>query len=275
MLAELPSTPPHQGMPYNGTLKTASVRAGLQRALDNYKTGHINLPPQDPNAFDSDTRSFGETHASELSSIASTSSTSLVSGHTAAVTPPATSAAAHSVTAVPVPVQSIGRTSSGLSQGSVPPLDPTVLNNAPAPIPKTQGTVVTDPTPSAAAPPAVTSPVPTGPTVLETGVPLAAGAGGPGPSSGSLAHGRVTESPAATLDSTTSGISAAVPGHGAGVGSPAPYESAEDEKKRLEREERERVLRGERHASADGDAFPEVSTTKEEDAGGPPPYQPY
>ncbi|KZW02011.1 hypothetical protein EXIGLDRAFT_736741 [Exidia glandulosa HHB12029] len=274
LLAELPSVPPHQGMPYNGTLKTASVRAALQRALDNYKTGHINLPAHDNNAADSDVRSFGETHASELSSIASASTVSFASGPPATVTPPAGTAST-APSAFPTsmaPVAAVGRSTSGQSQSSQSPLDPATLNNAPAPIPGSEPPV-TDPTPSTAAPPAVTSPVPTGPTVAETGVPLAAGVGGPGPASGSLAHGRVTESPQATLDTTTApstGVSAV------GVGSSSTYESAEDEKKRLEREERERVLRGGAQQSfTDGDAFPEASRTKEEDAGGPPPYQPY
>ena len=73
IIGALPFVPPSQTSPYTGAQATGAARASLQRALDNYKTGHINLPHQ-PSGADlhrSDTRSFGETHASELSSIAS------------------------------------------------------------------------------------------------------------------------------------------------------------------------------------------------------------
>lgn len=267
LLAELPSIPPHQGMPYNGTLKTASVRAGLQRALDNYKTGHFNLPPQD-NAVDSDTRSFGETHASELSSIASASSVSVASGHSTTVTPPGTYALP------PLAPQHASPLVSNQVHGSTP-LDPSVLNNTPAVIPSVETRTESPQAIAAAASGA--SPVSVGPTVAETGVPLAAGNSGPGPSSGSLAGGRVTASPAGTLDTYVGGP-AAVP-LPSGSSSSTTYESAEEEKKRLEREERERVLRGESYGHQPppdaGDAFPDASRTKEEEGGGPPPYQPY
>ncbi|EJD55429.1 hypothetical protein AURDEDRAFT_179184 [Auricularia subglabra TFB-10046 SS5] len=300
LLAELPSVPPSQHMPYTGTLKTASVRASLQRALDNYKTGHINLPSQEHYPSDSDTRSFGETHASELSSIASASNVSLVSSsHHVPVTPPATGYAASAnpfnpPTAAPAPghvsfssppvvasqdsASIAGRSASTHSQATVP-LDPSVLNNAPAPIPGNTESPVANPTPSTTAPLAATSPVPTGPTVAETGVPLAAGSTGPGPASGSLAHGRVTESPPPDLPASTS---AAVGGAAAAAAAPAKYETAEEEKARLQREERERILHGQSSQDQgappphnDGDAFPEASRTKEEEGGGPPPYQPY
>ncbi|KAF9044744.1 hypothetical protein BDZ89DRAFT_1108995 [Hymenopellis radicata] len=65
--------PPSAESPYLGAAATGAARASLQRALDHYKTGHINLPPQlaGSELNRSDTRSFGESHASELSSMSS------------------------------------------------------------------------------------------------------------------------------------------------------------------------------------------------------------
>jgi hypothetical protein len=56
-------------MPYRGAQETASVRASLQHALDNYKPGDIKLSPSD--ITQSDTSTFGESHADELEKIAS------------------------------------------------------------------------------------------------------------------------------------------------------------------------------------------------------------
>jgi hypothetical protein len=49
------------------------ARASLQHAMDNYKPGQVVLSTSvgAPDLARSDTRSFGESHASELSSIAS------------------------------------------------------------------------------------------------------------------------------------------------------------------------------------------------------------
>lgn len=121
------------------------------------------------------------------------------------------------------------------------------------------------------------------PTVAETGVPKVAGPEGPGPSSGSLLNKKPSSPPSAT-----SPISALPPprfetaeeekkrlereererllqADTPGAGAPARYESAEEEKKRLEREERERVLR---EGGSDADQKP----SGEED-GDLPPYQ--
>jgi hypothetical protein len=120
--------------------------------------------------------------------------------------------------------------------------------------------------------------VPHGPTVAETGLPVSAGAKGPGPAQGSLAHGGEKDK------------SVPRPGVGYGVGTgelepPPPtyvsptvasqevnlqasgsirrpaevhHETAEEEKKRLGREERERVLRADTldNEKAAGDAPP-------------------
>jgi hypothetical protein len=63
----LPSLPPTQTSPYTGTQATGAVRVSLQRALDDYKTGHINLPQVSASDLShSNTRSFGESYASDM-----------------------------------------------------------------------------------------------------------------------------------------------------------------------------------------------------------------
>ena len=104
---------------------------------------------------------------------------------------------------------------------------------------------------------------PHAPTVAETGIPVSAGAEGPGPVQGSLAHGgekdQTVPRPAVGYGVGTGEVGTLPPTY---VDPPAGsqdvhlqasgsikrpvethYETAEDEKKRLEREERERVLR--------------------------------
>jgi len=81
--------------------------------------------------------------------------------------------------------------------------------------------------------------IPEPPTVAETGVPLSAGPSGPGPARGSLKDAQsgsqdlgtqsVDQVPKATVDDLYSNAQ-------------PRSETAEEEKKRLEREERERVL---------------------------------
>lgn len=74
------------------------------------------------------------------------------------------------------------------------------------------------------------------PTVAETGLPRVAGPEGPGPSSGSLKDIKRDSS----VNAPASGAGD-LPGY---TGAAAPvHESGEEEKRRLEREERERVLR--------------------------------
>ncbi|KAF4622893.1 hypothetical protein D9613_001864 [Agrocybe pediades] len=245
-------------------------------------TGHINLPPQlaASDLSRSDTRSFGESHASELSSIHAQ-----VSGSH----PPLNSSplSSHSPTHAQSP----------------PPIDPNALNHAPvqipsaaplAPVPVPASTVSLSPgsTPAPAAPL---------PTVAETGVPVAAGADGPGPASGSLKDIHAA-SPSAgprsgglpSGENTSQPFGVPLPKHetaeeekrrlgamyaqqssatstsGAPPAFPVPGtdesrkpETAEEEKKRLEREERERIL----HAGGSSHAPPK---DKDEDL---PPYQ--
>jgi hypothetical protein len=66
------------------------------------------------------------------------------------------------------------------------------------------------------------------PTVAETGVPLAAGTDGPGPRKGSLSQQQSKTPAYGSAEAIASTVSA--------------YPSAEDEKRRLAREERERIL---------------------------------
>ncbi|KDR85055.1 hypothetical protein GALMADRAFT_131806 [Galerina marginata CBS 339.88] len=291
IIAALPSVPPTPASPYSGAQTTGAVRASLQRALDNYKTGHINLPPQVAGAdlSRSDTRSFGESHASELSSIHSDVSNR----------PPTPSASR------PRPVSQ----HSPLS--SPHPINAQTLNQSPAPIPPLS--LSQSPLPISTAD-TTASPPPPLPTVAETGIPVSAGPDGPGPASGSLhdiksasstAGPRTGGLPAAAPQTTPSygqpPIAAPAPRHESAeeekrrlaaaysqqssAQAPAPstapsmpvpsasagpaaqpprHESAEDEKKRLEREERERIL----HAGGGGPDVPPKD--KDEDL---PPYQ--
>lgn len=224
----LPSVPPTPELPYTGAQTTGATRASLQRALDNYKTGHINLPPQlaASELSRSDTRSFGESHARELSALA----------------------AASPMPAPSSPQQSPAPVAKDVNLQS-PVIDCTTLNNSPAPIPiPSRPTVISDPS---LAPPAT-------PTIAETGIPVTAGEAGPGPASGSLrdlhsfpSPGPISQhSPASrteTAEEEKRRLASAYSTPEAGQSQPlqappAAYESAEEEKKRLEKEARERLL---------------------------------
>ncbi|KAF8912723.1 Eisosome component PIL1-domain-containing protein [Gymnopilus junonius] len=296
IIAVLPSVPPTPTAPYTGAQTTGAVRASLQRALDNYKTGHINLPPQLAGAdlSRSDTRSFGESHASELSSLHSSASP------TQATTPP--SSFNKPLPSGPAPGQST------LSPFPAP-INPQALNNSPAPIPTASPSSTASPHTAEASSPV---PVPALPTVAETGVPVSAGPNGPGPASGSLhdikgasssagprtgglSSNEITAAPAygqgptvvapvprhETAEEEKKRLAAAYshqqyappagPPSQSGPSSNAPsqttqYESAEDEKKRLEREERERILRS-------GGNFPQNDPPKDNKDDELPPYQ--
>lgn len=241
IISALPVFPPSPETPYRGAQATGAARASLQRALDNYKTGHINLPTplegSDLSRFD--TRSFGESHASELSSLDSTD-ISQVTQPGIPLTPPA-------VHNVPLPAAH-----SDTSQSK--PIDPSHLNLAPVSIPPSTTSPATSP-PAPVAFRDSESHVPDAPTIAETGVPVSAGASGPGPSSGSLRDiHRATPTTAATKWESAEEEKKRLQGYsqvytppgGAQPVQPSSTtqapESAEDEKKRLEREERERVL---------------------------------
>lgn len=249
ILSALPSVPPTPSEPYTGASATAAARASLQHVLDNYKAGLLNVPPHTLGASDlsrSDTRSFGETHASELSSIASDPTGSIRS--TIPVTPPPAGrpqpVQLHD-SSVPQQQNTPPKSDASLGRLASPPINPQVLNSDPAPIP----------IPGTASISSVSAPDPSlHPTIAETGVPVSAGKNGPGPASGSL-HDIKAASP------TAGPRSGGLPGNethdlgfgqapsggfgqpsSGGPGAPAKWESAEEEKKRLQREERERIL---------------------------------
>ncbi|KAI0094631.1 Eisosome component PIL1-domain-containing protein [Irpex rosettiformis] len=265
----LPPIPPTKVSPYQGGQTTAAVRASLQKALDGYTPGNINLIVAAPaNADLKHTRSFGVTHAQELSHIDDTEEPS-VTGNIP-ITPPPTTATAPppqpprpsqqpqlsptvsptfphpSITplapskpasiAVPGTVQSPPL---GTNPSQSPPLNPANLNQAPALIPvsssassATSPVVAPDPADPSIKIPSVT------PTVAETGVPKVAGPEGPGPANGSLLNKNAPESP--KTNPFSSPVSPLPP-----TATVSKFESAEDEKKRLAREEREKILHGE------------------------------
>ncbi|KAF9229348.1 hypothetical protein BS17DRAFT_17896 [Gyrodon lividus] len=284
IIGALPTLPPSPTNLYTGTQATAAARAALQHALDNYKTGIISLPHAGLDLSRSDTRSFGESHASELSSIASPSTEDAHPG--LPLTPPP-----------PEPALSEKEGDNARSSTHPPSINPNALNQSPAPIP-----VQTDPV-AAAVPvhattekgavqmPGVAIPAVT-PTIAETGMPVSAGASGPGPASGSLRDVRAASQDAGPRsdgrpgDSPSEDLYGTLPQNtetaeeekkrlqregkecvletGAATGS----ESAEDEKKRLEREEQERVLAGGAHTSSnteatDGDELPPYQDVQE------------
>ncbi|KAF8843974.1 hypothetical protein BDN67DRAFT_1008425 [Paxillus ammoniavirescens] len=282
IIGALPTLPPVPTNPYTGAQATAAARASLQHALDNYKTGNINLPPYTgADLSRSDTRSFGESHASELASPPTEHAHPGLP-----LTPPP-----------PEPASSEKEGDSTRSSAQPPLIDPNTLNQSPAPIPG-QTDPMASPVPVHAtteksavqmlgvAIPAVT------PTMAETGVPVSAGASGPGPASGSLrnvraasqdagprSEGRPGDSPSQELYGTLSPTTETaeeekkrlereererVLAAGGNAGATPGIESAEDEKKRLEREERERVLA----AGADTS-----SNTEAKDGDELPPYQ--
>ena len=305
IVPSLPSVPPSTSQPYQGENTTASVRASLQNALDHYSPGNIGLIVANPTPADlKHTRSFGVTHAQELSRIGSTDEPST----NVPTTPPSTSATApppapsSNIALPPSPTIAYSGVSPASPLSKVvpsarspprspasvphpgttsPPLNPANLNQAPAPIPipaaSTSPIVAPNPSDPTIKVPSVT------PTVAETGVPKVAGPDGPGPASGSLLNKRASPPP------TTSPVAALPPPrfptaedekkrlereererllHGEATSGPTSgsgFESAEEEKKRLEREERERVLRGN---NADAPQHPPG-----EDDGELPPYQ--
>ena len=176
----------------------------------------------------SDTKSFGETHADELSTLGHSNpaphpSPPRNAGGTTLQDPPVP---------MPVPIPTTSQTTSSKLATSPPVSSPTLqtgsLNLAPTPLPAPTITPSDTTAPHTSGSDPIDPPaklLQATPTVAETGVPKSAGPDGPGPASGSLLE-------------TKEGA----PGNASGSAS-KPYESAEDEKKRLEREERERILK--------------------------------
>ncbi|KAH8120425.1 Eisosome component PIL1-domain-containing protein [Phellopilus nigrolimitatus] len=309
IISALPSIPPSDAQPYTGAQATAATRASLQHALDNYKPGSITHSFQ-PSAADinrSDSRSFGVTHASELSSMPSTlpqpeKSLPVTPQTNASDTPSSTSSPATAPRTSPTP------------------LNPAALNYSPAPVPTTSPPVNSNANANVSPTDAQHTTAPVAipePTIAETGVPLSAGAGGPGPSSGSLKDLKKQPTPppsgaapppsgippqlSGTVPSssgpgTPAGVDAS---YGVSVGKSAEfenagaekarlqreehdsllhgsapaqkYETAEEEKKRLEKEERDRLL-NEGASKQGGSGVPSGKDDEADDAT-PPPYQ--
>ncbi|KAH8835889.1 Eisosome component PIL1-domain-containing protein [Flagelloscypha sp. PMI_526] len=230
VIQALPPVPPTAQNPYQGTQATAAARATLQHALDNYTTGSIklDLPGAGADLSRHDTRSFGQSHSKELASIGTTNTGSQL-------TPPLEDKTLESA---PAPAQSSTSVTSGASQHSNP-IDPMALNNAPTAIPSHSGGVQLHDTatPAAPAPAPIDTDVKPTPVVAETGVPISSP--DPGPSSGSL------------LDLKNQ-----------------RYETAQEEKARLEREEVERA-RKEMEAGAGASG----SGSAKKDDEDLPPYQ--
>ena len=230
---------------------TASVRTSLQQALDQWKVGDTTLTLREPSAADlnrSDTRSFGVTHAQELARInsmdphANSSNVPITppptSGYPPQVTLPSDAGPSAPSTAPTLSPQPIVLVAAAAAASASPPLNPAQLNQAPAPIPAPASASPPSPIVSSdLSDPVVKLPAVT-PTVAETGLPKVAGPEGPGPSSGSLKDIKRESSTSCPTVATGD-----LPGYtGAGAASSA-HESAEEEKRRLEREECERVLR--------------------------------
>jgi hypothetical protein len=235
--------------------------------LDNYKTGHLHLPPhEDTLDGTASVASFGDTHGSELARINSTDMTHAPIPHLPMTPPPqsevapgtflppdgpppthpeaaAARAASEGTASHPVsmPVAIPSVTSPSHAGATSPVLDPLKLNQAPAPLPTSPGGSTTAQTAADATSHPEESPLAgMTPTVAETGVPVSAGDKGPGPASGSLAELR-RERFGETGQTVGSPPAAAYGVH---------HETAEEEKKRLQREERERVLAGQTSQAA-------------------------
>jgi hypothetical protein len=243
--------------------KTVSIRASLQYALDHWKPGQTTLSAPAEAILDrSNSGSFGVTHAAELQQIGPVEH----QGDEQFRRDPSPASRPAQVP-FPVPITSSpsstlqtqpGSLRSPLPAGSTSPsINPAVLNNEPAVIPSASPPAAVNlpgSVDSKGKLPAVT------PTVAETGVPVSGGPGGPGPSCGSLRD--IRPSPL--------GLSQAVSTPVPEGGSTKQYESAEEEKRRLAREERERLLHGDVPSSGSKD---EAYEAPAEDGETPPPYQ--
>ncbi|PIL31612.1 hypothetical protein GSI_06314 [Ganoderma sinense ZZ0214-1] len=273
-LPALPDIPSSKERPYTGAQLTASVRTTLQQALDQWKVGDTTLKLREPSAADltrSDTRSFGVTHAQELARINSVDPRAKPSG--VPITPPPTGeyppqVARHNDVAssapftVPAPSPEASLPPLEAPSSASPPLNPAQLNQAPAPIPAPASATPSPIVSSDLGEPVVNIPAVT-PTVAETGLLKVAGPDGPGPSSGSLKDIKRDSSVSATA--TGAGDLPGYTGAAAASSSPA-HENAEEEKRRLEREERERVLRegGSTSAAATTSEQPKYESAEEE-----------
>jgi len=270
IISALPLFPPSEVEPYRGAQTTAAARASLQRALDNYKTGRIVLESTgaDLTREDSDTRSFGESHASELSSMTESTEGTGSTEPGLPLTPPTHVAS--------LPSHGTQHVSYKLSDPAPDrPMNVAALNNSPAPIPISTSPSAATTSPAPLASPvdmAVTESAPM-PTFAETGIPVSSG---PGPASGSLLDIHAASSTAGPKSGGLPGRSSSgsmgdygqsIPGVATGAAAATTavkFESAEEEKKRLEREERERLLSAQGPPVATQTSAPAFESAEEE-----------
>ncbi|EJT97931.1 hypothetical protein DACRYDRAFT_102203 [Dacryopinax primogenitus] len=262
----LAGTTAEKQAPYDPA-KSADIKSAVQHALDTYVLAQPEplAVPRGANLSRaaSDRRGFGETHGGE---IAATSAPGGDHPPVSALTAPSSGTTAPPPSAIlPQPGRFLAPTAAPGSVGSAPglpsqpaptsplshhsilagspqPLNPSTLNQAPAPLPPPITSPATSPTPlrtlpplasatlgSAGAPEETTTTTGAMPTIAETGVPISGG----GPKQGSLRKD--------DHQSTVSGR----------------YMTAEEEKRALERAERERILHGQASPGASGSgAYP-------------------
>jgi len=256
VLAVLPSIPPSRDQPYVGAEETGTIRASLQRSLDQWKPGQATLPTPHPANLDrSHSQSFGVTHAAELQKIAT------AEPHTVPASPPPGGSfepgrdsdvkASNAPAPAPVPTQGLGSTTTPPATSEKDPQGPVPTQDSPAPVPvPTRSTTIPSATSEKdlAITPAVgrNEPAP----ILSTAPSVVVAS--PGPIDTDSKVPSVTPTVAETSESSSGAV-------------PERYESAEEEKKRLAREEREKLLHGYGESSNANDDTNEGET--------PPPYQ--
>lgn len=220
-----------------------------------------------------DSRSFGVTHATELSGIESPGvpgqqrkSTEHLNLTAQNMPPPPTHPDTTKVLHTPSPPSAFP------GSASSPPINPSSLNTAPAPIPAkaplkegtppgsgsgsipipekidTHPAVLAESSNAMPPPEMGTSPIKVPePSWAETGKPISAGPDGPGPVSGSLKDLRSPDFGKPPMFGAPVPVMQGAPASSAGTssvtGRAATYASADEEKARLQREERERLAR--------------------------------
>ncbi|CAE6521888.1 unnamed protein product [Rhizoctonia solani] len=247
---------------YAGAQNTARIRSQLQGALDSYQPAQgrpnkFKAPHADPGVgIGADTRSFGETHKDELSSLPPTTAPTPQTGPGALAEQRfgQQGSGQHLDPAAVAQHGPEGATRTSTTPPQPAPINPTTLNNTPASIPTHSPNVSSPLRDTAVTQDTTRVPPPTGTTaapapfaqnnitVAETGVPLSAGAEGPGPKSGSLSRDNVLATAPPTGPPQTGIVPPPADSELPGFAGATKHESAEEEKARLAKEERERVL---------------------------------
>ncbi|KAH9022977.1 Eisosome component PIL1-domain-containing protein [Lactarius pseudohatsudake] len=241
ILAVLPSAPPSPSQSYLGLETTGTIRASLQHSLDNWKPGQATLStPAGANLDRSHTQSFGVTHADELQKI--NTAERHITPQQDPASPPLRGSFEGSARPSTAPAQDLGST-------TTPPTTFESAKDSPVPVPTQYfGSTTTTTSESAKDSPVL---VPTQ-DLGSTTIPSTASAKG----KELPVNPAVGDEPVSIL-STASSVTVASPGpidadskvpsvtgESSSGAVPKRYESAEEEKQRLEREERERLLTG-------------------------------